>query len=225
MKLPSSRATPGISLLSLRSDSSVNPFGANTRYSGARSGVQAAKPAIFGELVISFESLVQASAHSNVAGTALGRWPLLTPERRQIIGPKLGSFWQEEYSVRHGSALRFLAALRRLVSAQRSYRSIDARYLRSLALTARPSIGSPFSHCWARITWICASWSWAQAKCCAAICCSSITGAPVNAPTIVMIFSTANESGCPGRDRPCLNALRLEFCFPAAVLGPVLRFT
>jgi hypothetical protein len=72
--------------------------------------------------------------------------------------------------------------------------------LRSFVLTGRSSIKSVLSHCCARIAWICASSSWVQAKCCAARCCSSVTGAPVNAPTPAMIFSTANESGCLGRD-------------------------
>jgi hypothetical protein len=153
---------------------------------------------------------------------------VLDPLRRQsfsrAVGPKLGSFWQTRIFCPHPSALRFSAALRRLVSAQRSYRSIDAKCLRAFALAGRPSIGSVFSHCWARISWICASSSWAQAKCCAAICCSSVAGAPAKCANDGMIFSTANGSGCPGRDRPCRKALRLDFCFPAAVLGPVLRF-
>jgi hypothetical protein len=139
------------------------------------------------------------------------------------IGPKLGSFWQKRIFRPYRSAIRFLAALRRLVSAQRSYRSNDANPLRSFVLTGKSSIKSVLSYCCARIAWICASSGWAQAKCCAASCCSSVAGALINAPTLVMIFSTVNESGCLGRDRPCLKALRLEFCFPAAVLGPLLR--
>jgi hypothetical protein len=136
---------------------------------------------------------------------------VLDPLRRQsfsrAVGPKLGSFWQTRIFCPHPSALRFSAALRRLVSAQRSYRSIDAKCLRAFALAGRPSIGSVFP----------------------IVGHGSVGFAPVragrkqnavlrsvaprwlahrqNAPTTAMIFSTANESGCPGRDRPCRKAL------------------
>ena len=135
----------------------------------------------------------------------------LTPKQRQIIGPELGSFWQKN-SVAMAQLLEFLAALRRLVSAQRSYRSSDANRRRAFALTGRPSIGSVVFHCWARIARICTSSSWAQAKCCAAILLLfACWHAPVNAPQMAMIFSTTNEFGLLGRNRPCRQSIAAGF--------------